>query len=106
MPFGLTNAPAVFQALVNNMLNQLLCLPALYPSFFSQRQDGHINHVRAIFCHFMDTCLFVTAGKCESHVSQISFLWYMISKDSLKMGPAKVSTLGQFQTHVNSYNSS
>lgn len=48
MPFGLTNAPAMFQALVNdvlrNMLNKLLFVYLDDILMFSEA-EGHIQHV-------------------------------------------------------------
>lgn len=56
MPFGLTNAPAIFQALVKyvfqNILNVLIfvCLNDIL--IFSQSEEGLVVHV-----HWMQKCL-------------------------------------------------
>lgn len=52
MPFGLTNAPAVFQALVNNVLrdfiNRFVFVYLDDILIFSKSQSEHKNHVRQV----------------------------------------------------------
>lgn len=49
MPFGFTNAPAFFQALVNDVLrNMLNRLVSVYILIFSKSVGEHVQHVRAV----------------------------------------------------------
>ncbi len=52
MPFGLTNAPAVFQALVNDvlcdMINRFMFVYLEDISIFSKSLDEHVQHVQAV----------------------------------------------------------
>ena len=78
MPFGLTNAPAVFQALVNDVLRDFLNrFVFVYLDdilIFSKTQSEHIFHVRQVLQRLMENKLFVKAEKCEFHSSS-EFPW-------------------------------
>ena len=48
MPFGLTNGPAVFQALVNDLLRDMLKFFFVYLDdilIFSRNLEEHVTHV-------------------------------------------------------------
>ena len=53
MPFGLTNAPAIFQALINDALRDMLhCFVIVYLDdilIFSRNLSEHVQHVRQDF---------------------------------------------------------
>ena len=78
MPFGLTNAPVVFQALVNDVLRDMLNIFIfVYPDdilIFSPDLQTHIQQVRQVLQRLMDHQLYVKAEKCEFHVPKVSFL--------------------------------
>lgn len=69
MPFGLTNAPAVFQTLVNDVLQDMLnSYVFVYLDdilIFSKSHDEHVHHVRAVLRHLLGNLLYVKAEKCE-----------------------------------------
>ena len=77
MPFGLTNAPAVFQALVNDvlrdMLDQFVFVYLDDILIYSPDEQTHIQHVRQVLQRLLDHQLFVKAEKCEFHVPPVSF---------------------------------
>lgn len=93
----LTNSPAVFQALANDvlrdMLNQFVFMYLDDILIFSKDQQQHVRHVRAVLCRLLENSLFVKAEKCEFHAESVSFLGYIIAKDSMKMDPAKVTAV-------------
>jgi hypothetical protein len=88
MPFGLTIAPAVFQALVNNMLRDMLnrfVFVYLYDILvFSHSAQEHVLQ------RLLENQLFVKAEECEFHRSTISFLGYVIAEGNVQMDPEKV----------------
>ena len=102
MPFGLTNAPAVFQALVNDLLRDMIDkFVFVYLDdilIFSRNLVEHVTHVRSVLRRLLDNSLFVKAEKCEFHASSVTFLGYIIAKDSLQMDPAKVSAVTSWAT--------
>ena len=67
MPFGLTNAPAVFQALVNNvlrdMLNRFLFVYLDDIFTFAQSQEEHVQHVRQALQRLLENKIYVKAEK-------------------------------------------
>ena len=105
MPFGLTNAPAVFQALVNDvlrdMLNQFVFVYLDDILIFSPDETTHIQHVRQVLQRLLDNLLFVKAEKCAFHVSTVSFLGFVISENSIQMDPSKVSAVTEWPTPSN-----
>ncbi|KAI3364204.1 hypothetical protein L3Q82_010812 [Scortum barcoo] len=102
MPFGLTNAPAVFQALVNDvlrdMLNKFVLVYLDDILIFSRNKEEHVHHVQAVLQRLLENSLFVKAEKCEFHASSVSFLGFIVGRGSLQMDPAKVSAVASWPT--------
>nr|CBN81752.1 Pol polyprotein [Dicentrarchus labrax] len=100
MPFGLTNAPAVFQALVNDvlrdMLNRFLFVYLDDILIFSQSQEEHVQHVRQVLQRLLENKLFVKAEKCEFHVTSVSFLGFIIERGQVKADPAKIQAVADW----------
>uniref|UniRef100_A0A673CBI9 Gypsy retrotransposon integrase-like protein 1 n=1 Tax=Sphaeramia orbicularis TaxID=375764 RepID=A0A673CBI9_9TELE len=102
MPFGLTNAPAVFQALVNDVLRDMLnVFVFVYLDdilIFSSDEETHIQHVRQVLQRLLANQLFVKSEKCEFHQSSVSFLGFIIAEGSVQMDPEKVSAVREWPT--------
>lgn len=94
MLFGLINVPAVFQALVNDVLQDLLNrFVFIYLDdilFFSRSAQEHVLHVRQVLQRLLENQLLVKAEKCEFHRSAISFLGYAITDGNVQINPEKV----------------
>ena len=93
MPFRLANAPAVFQALVNNVLRDLLN-HSVFVYFddiliFSRDLEKHQRHVRLVLQRLSENHLFVKAEKCTFHASSVPFLGYVVEKGQLRPDPEK-----------------
>ncbi|KAI3370657.1 hypothetical protein L3Q82_007223 [Scortum barcoo] len=77
MPFGLTNAPAVFQALINDVLRDFLNrFVFVYLDdilIYSRNLPDHQLHVRQVLQRLLENRLFVKKEKCEFHASQVDF---------------------------------
>lgn len=97
MPFGLTNAPAVFQALINDVLRGFLNrFAVVYLDdilIFSSSLDEHVSHVRQVLGRLLENRLFVKAEKCKFHIEQVSLLGYIIRQGSLQADPEKGRTV-------------
>ncbi len=97
MPFGLTNAPAVFQALINDvlldMLNRYVFVYLDDILIFSRSKEQHIHHVQSVLRRLLENSLYVKAEKCEFHVSSVSFLGNIVAQGNIQMDPAKVSAV-------------
>ena len=73
MPFGLTNAPAVFQALVNDVLQDMInCFVLVYLDdilICSRSPEEHEQHVRQVLHRLLENKLDVKAEKCVCSMS-------------------------------------
>ncbi|KAL3980939.1 ETS domain-containing transcription factor ERF [Sarotherodon galilaeus] len=102
MPFGLTNAPAVFQALVNDVLrdfiNHFVFVYLDDILIFSHSVSEHERHVKQVLQRLLENRLFVKVEKCEFHTPTISFLGYVIEQGDLRADPAKVQAVLNWPT--------
>ncbi|KAF7653736.1 hypothetical protein LDENG_00079040 [Lucifuga dentata] len=100
IPFGLSNAPAVFQALVNDVLRDMLnkfvfgYLDDIL--IFSKSKQEHVQHVCKVLQWLLDNRLFVKAEKCDFHANTVPFLGFIISSGSIKMDPEKVRAVAEW----------
>ncbi len=94
LPFGLVNALAVFQALINDVLRDMLNIFVfVYLDdilIFSNSLQEHTLHVRRVLQRLLENRLFVKAEKCVFHASSVSFLGSVVSAEGIGMDPAKV----------------
>lgn len=97
MPFGLTNALAVFQALVNDvlrdMLNHFVFVYLDDILIFSTTWEEHVHHIQSVLQCLLENSLFVKAEKCQFHAPCVSFLGYIVAKGNIQMDPTKVSVV-------------
>ncbi|KAK7887257.1 hypothetical protein WMY93_026878 [Mugilogobius chulae] len=105
MPFGLTNAPAVFQALVNDVLRDFLNhFVFVYLDdilIFSSSPEEHVVHVRQVLQRLLENKLFVKEEKCEFHVQSVSFLGYIIGNGQVKPDPSKIRAVEEWPSPEN-----
>lgn len=97
MAFSLTYAPAIFQALANDalhdMLNRFLFVYIEYILIFTETLDQHVKHVRLVL-----QWLFAKAEKCKFHASSVTFLGFGVHQGKLALDPAKVRAVVYWQT--------
>ncbi len=97
MPFGLSNSPAVFQALINDMLrdmvDQFIYVYLDDILIFSSSLQEHVQHVRRVLQRLLENGIFVKTEKCIFHAQSVSFLGYIISSEGVRMDPDKVKAL-------------
>lgn len=101
MPFGLTNAPAVFQALVNDVLQDMLnkfLFVYLDILIFSETEEEHVQHVRLVLRRLLENSLFVKPEKCEFHKESVSFLGFIVRQGELSPDPAKIQAVAEWPT--------
>ncbi|KAI3354966.1 hypothetical protein L3Q82_004757 [Scortum barcoo] len=94
MPFGLTNAPAVFQALINDVLRDFLNhFVFVYLDdilIFSRSLKEHQSHVHQVLQRLLENRLYVKKEKCEFHTSRVSFLGFIVERGQVQADPEKV----------------
>jgi len=105
MPFGLTNAPAVFQAMINDVLREFLDkFVYVYLDdilIYSPDLVSHRLHVSQVLQRLLDNHLYVKAEKSEFHVQTVSFLGFIVAPGKVEMDPAKVSAVAEWPTPYN-----
>ena len=93
MPFGLTNAPAVFQALVNDVLRDFLntCVVVYLDTIliYSRTPEEHTTHIRLVLQRLLENRLFVKAEKCVFDTASVEFLGYILEKGQVRADPKK-----------------
>uniref|UniRef100_A0A671VHH1 Uncharacterized protein n=2 Tax=Sparus aurata TaxID=8175 RepID=A0A671VHH1_SPAAU len=102
MPFGLTNAPAVFQAMINDVLRDFLDhFVYVYLDdilIYSPDSDTHKDHVHQVLKRLLDNDLYVKAEKSVFHADTVSFLGFIVAPGRVQMDPAKVSAVADWPT--------
>ena len=102
MPFGLSNSPGVFQALVNDVLRDMLnrfCFVYLDDILiFSKSVQEHQQHVAQVLQRLLENQLFVKAEKCEFHLSTVSYLGFVVSEGCVSMDTEKVRAVVEWPT--------
>ncbi|KAK3518695.1 hypothetical protein QTP70_008578 [Hemibagrus guttatus] len=97
MPFGLTNAPAVFQALINGVFQDLLGKGVIaYIDdilVYSKSPEEHVLHVREVLSRLQCHHLYVKLEKCEFYRTTVTFLDYVISQWGVEMDMGKVRSV-------------
>lgn len=88
MPFGLSNATAVFQALINDVLcNMLNCFVLVYHDdflIFLRSPQEHVQHVCTMLKRLMENSPYIKAEECEFHVALVRFI---IEKGQIRSYP-------------------
>jgi hypothetical protein len=102
MPFGMTGAPATFQRFMNDTLREyldLFCTAYLDDILiYSRTKEEHLIHVRKVLEALRQAGLYVKTEKCEFSVSETSFLGMIVGAEGIRMDPAKVRTIQEWQT--------
>ena len=105
MPFGLTNAPAVFQAMINDVLRDFLDrFVYVYLDdilIYSSDLESHKTHVSQVLQRLLEHKLYVKAEKSEFHADTISFLGFIVAPGRVQMDRAKIRAVAEWPTPDN-----
>ncbi|KAI3727700.1 hypothetical protein L6452_16318 [Arctium lappa] len=97
MPFGLTNAPAVFMDLMNRVCRPFLDKSAIVfiddILIYSKDESEHGKHLREVLEVLRREKLFAKFSKCEFWLQKVQFLGHVVSKDGVKVDPAKIDAM-------------
>jgi len=95
MFFGLTNSPATFQAMMNNVLRDLVVEEKVAVfiddvMIATETEEGHDDIVEEVLKRLEENDLFVKPEKCVWKVRKVGFLEVIIGEDGVKMEKEKV----------------
>ncbi|KAK3518632.1 hypothetical protein QTP70_006074 [Hemibagrus guttatus] len=100
MLFGLTNVPAVFQALINGVFQDLLgkWVIAYIDDIlvYSTSMEEHVRHVQEVLSRLQRHHLYLKLEKCEFHRTTVTFLGYVISRQGVEMDAVKVQAVTEW----------
>ena len=103
MFFGLTNSPATFQTMMNDIFRKEIAegWVVIYMDdivVHSKDIHEHRKHVSRILHVLRENKLSLKPEKCWFDKEEIEFLGIIVSKDSVKMDPAKVQAIIEWPT--------
>ena len=103
MSFGLTNSPATFQAMMNELLRNLINIGKV--AIFiddvivgTETEEGHNDIVAEVIRRLEENDLYVKPEKCKWKVREVGFLGVVIGPDGIKMEEEKVKGVVEWLT--------
>ena len=95
MFFGLTNSPATFQAMMNNLLRDLVVEEKIAVfidnvMIATETEEGHDKIVEEVLKRLEENNLFVKPEKCVWKVRELGFLGVIIGENRVRMEKKKV----------------
>ena len=93
--FGLTNSPVTFQAMMNNLLRDLVVEEKVTVFIddvmvATETEEGHDEIVEEVLRRLEENDLFVKPEKCVWKVREVGFLGVIIGEDGVRMEKEKV----------------
>ena len=95
MFFGLTNSPATFQAIMNDLLRDLVVEEKVAVfiddvMIATETEKGHDEIVEEVLRRLEENDLFVKPEKCVWKVREVGFLGVIIGEDRVRMEKEKI----------------
>ena len=103
MFFRLTNSPATFQAMMNELLRDLINIGKV-AAFIddvivgTETEEGHDELVTEVIKRLEENDLYVKLGKCRWKVREVGFLGVVIGPEGIKMEKVKVKGVLEWPT--------
>ena len=96
MPFGLNNAPAVFQELMNIVLQGCEDFATAYLDdilIFSSTEEEHTQHIQTVFDRIREHGLKLKLKKCSFFEAETEYLGFVINEQGVKPDEKKVKAI-------------
>jgi len=93
--FGLTNSPATFQAIINDLLRDIIEAGDITVFIDNvmigmETKEGHNKIVKEVLRRIVKNDLFVKPEKCVWNVREVGFLGVIIGLDRVKIEEEKI----------------
>ena len=103
MFFGLTNSPATFQAMMNELLRDLINIGKVAVFIDNvivgtETEEGHDELVAEVIKRLKENDLYVKLEKCKWKVREVEFLGVVIGPEGIKMEKEKVKGVLEWPT--------
>ncbi|GJY59097.1 putative reverse transcriptase domain-containing protein [Tanacetum coccineum] len=105
MPFGLTNAPEIFLDLINRVCRPMLdkavivFIDDILVYFISKEE--HEVYLQEVLKTLRIEKLYAKFSKCEFWLQEVQFLGHVINSEGLKVDPAKIEAVMNWQAPKN-----
>ena len=97
MPFGLTNALVEFMDLMHRVfqpyLDQFVMVFMDDILIYSQSEREHEDHLRVVLQLLRDYQLYAKFSKCDFWLTEVRFLWHLVSASGVSVDPEKVEAM-------------
>ena len=97
MLFGLCNPPATFQAMINEVLRELLDEGVIVYIddilIYTETEEQHVQLVQQVLQKLKDAHLCASIKKSCFHQVEVEYLGYHISQKGIAMSPEKVMAI-------------
>lgn len=97
MSFGLSNAPSTFQALMNDIFQEVIRKFVLVffddILIYSKNWAEHLHHAGQVFEILRTHQLFVKRDKCQFGKTKVCYLGHIISPQGVAMDPGKIDSI-------------
>lgn len=103
LPFGLKNAPAVFSRIMFQVLGNLPFVEIYLDdiTIHSKTIELHLQHIKAVFVRLREVSLKINIKKCKWFQPTIHLLGHILDGTTIKMDPAKISTISNWKAPEN-----
>ncbi|CCO37613.1 Retrotransposable element Tf2 155 kDa protein type 1 [Rhizoctonia solani AG-1 IB] len=102
MPFGLSGAPGAFQAMMNEVFQDLLDVTVIIYLddilIFSQDPSEHEEHVKEVLRRLQRMQLFCKGSKCEFHKTTVEYLGIIVSDKGFSLDKLKIQAVQEWPT--------
>ena len=103
MFFGLTNSPATFQAMMNELLRDLVNTGKVAVFIYdvmiaTESEEGHDELVAEVIKRLEENDLYVKPEKCKWKIREVDFLGVVIGPEGIKMEKGKVKGVLEWLT--------
>ncbi|CEL54415.1 hypothetical protein RSOLAG1IB_11661 [Rhizoctonia solani AG-1 IB] len=102
MPFGLSGAPGAFQAMMNEVFQDLLDVSVIIYLddilIFSRNPEDHESHVKEVLRRLMDMQLFCKGSKCKFHQTTVEYLGIIVWDKGFSLDKLKIQAVQEWPT--------